>query len=76
VERDAAVAKRKISDGGILIFNDYMIINHHDMHWYGVVAAVNKLVVEQGFEVIGFALDKEMFCDIAVRHRKNGAAAQ
>jgi hypothetical protein len=61
VVRDAAAAKRKISDGGILIFTDYMIINHYDMHWYGVVAVVNKLVVEQGFEVIGFALDRRCF---------------
>jgi Methyltransferase domain len=76
VTRDAAVAKKKISDGGILIFNDYMIINHHDMHWYGVVAAVNKLVVEQGCEVVGFALDKDMFCDIALRHHKNRPAAR
>jgi hypothetical protein len=34
---------------------------------YGVVQVVNELIVSRGYEIIGFALEKNMFCDIAVR---------
>jgi len=34
---------------------------------YGVVQAVNKIVDEGGWKVTGFALEKNMFCDIAIQ---------
>jgi hypothetical protein len=33
---------------------------------YGIVPVVNKMVVNQGWKVLGFALQKHMFCDIAL----------
>ena len=37
---------------------------------YGVVPAVNELVVSEGWQVVGFALQQHMFCDIALRPRR------
>jgi len=34
---------------------------------YGVVPVVNKLIVDEGWRIIAFALQKGMFCDIALR---------
>jgi Methyltransferase domain len=70
VKKDANLAKQKIKPEGILIFNDYIKYSHYDDSYYGVIPVVNDLVVNQGFEVLGFALQSEMYCDVAIR-RKN-----
>src|SRR5271170_192251 len=67
VQRDANVSKQKGKRDGILIFNDYIKYSHYDDSYYGVIPVVNELVVKQGFEVLGFALQADMYCDIAVR---------
>ncbi|MCM2511256.1 hypothetical protein ACVCIC_04940 [Burkholderia glumae] len=36
---------------------------------YGIVPVVNEMVVNQGWKVIGFALQKDMFCDIAIQRQ-------
>jgi predicted O-methyltransferase YrrM len=66
VHRDAEIAARKIKLDGILVFNDYIMYDHAADIAYGVVQAVNELVVAQDFRVIGFALERNMFCDIAI----------
>jgi hypothetical protein len=77
VKKDADISKGKIKDDGILIFNDYIMFDHCGVAepnygvWYGVVQAVNQLVVHENFEVIGFAFAKDMFCDIAVRRKSD-----
>jgi len=79
VKRDAEISKQKLKDDGILIFNDYIMFDHYAVTdpnanvWYGIVQVVNQLVVNDDFEVIGFAFKKDMFCDIAVRRRKSHA---
>jgi hypothetical protein len=67
VKRDAEVARIKLVDDGIIIFNDYIMFDHFNGIHYGVVQAVNELVVNENWRVCGFALHKHMFCDIAVR---------
>lgn len=67
VKRDAEVAIRKIKSSGVLIFNDYIQYDPIEKHPYGVVPVVNELVVEHGFKIIGFALQRLMFCDIAIQ---------
>jgi predicted O-methyltransferase YrrM len=69
VKGDANLAKQKIKPAGILIFNDYIKYSHYDDAYYGVIPVVNDLVVNQGFEVVGFALQADMYCDIAIRRR-------
>jgi SAM-dependent methyltransferase len=77
VMKDAESCKQKLKDDGILIFNDYIMFDHYAVTepnagvWYGIVQAVNQLVVNHDFEVIGFAFRKDMFCDIAVRRRRS-----
>jgi hypothetical protein len=67
VKRDALIACAKLKAGGTLIFNDYTMHDHFQNTPYGVVQVVNELVVNEGWHVTGFALQKHMFCDIAIR---------
>lgn len=69
VKKDADLSKLKVKPRGTLIFNDYIRYSHYDDCYYGVVPVVNDLIVNQGFEVVGFALQDEMYCDIAIRRR-------
>jgi hypothetical protein len=73
VLRDACIAKHKIREYGILIFNDYKMGDHthpSGFYEYGVIDAVNNLCIQDGFELIGFAFHPQMYCDAAVRRKK------
>jgi hypothetical protein len=67
VRQDANLAKAKLSDDGIIVFNDYLLFDHIKGTPYGVVQAVNELIVNEDWRVCGFALQSTMFCDIAIR---------
>jgi hypothetical protein len=67
VKRDARVASQKLKKNGILIFNDYVMFDHFANVPYGVVQAVNEMVVYDSWCVTGFALERQMFCDIAIQ---------
>lgn len=69
VRADTEVSRRKVRPGGILIFNDYLMWAHGggDHQPYGIVPVVNSLVVNEGYDVVAFALQQQMFCDIAIR---------
>jgi hypothetical protein len=67
VKQDANVAKAKLADNGIIVFNDYIMFDHLNGVPYGVVQAVNELIVSEDWRVCGFSLEKNMFCDIAIR---------
>jgi hypothetical protein len=67
VKRDAHQAILKLKKNGLLIFNDYTLIDSKTKDDYGVVHVVNDIIVNQGFKIVGFALEKDMFCDIAIR---------
>jgi hypothetical protein len=64
VKRDIEVAKSK---SNLLVFNDYVQWSVLQCLPYGVVAAVNELCVEDGWEMIYFAFEDLMYCDVAVR---------
>lgn len=66
VIRDMEASIPLLKDGGILIFNDYIIHDYYANMRYGVVEVVNDLCVNHGWRVAGFALQKGMFCDIAL----------
>jgi hypothetical protein len=67
VKRDADIASMKLVDNGLIIFNDYIMYDHVQNCPYGVVPVVNEMVANDGWKVVGFALQQHMFCDIAVR---------
>lgn len=67
VRRDAEAAVRAVRPDGVLVFNDYVLYDHVSHTPYGVVQVVNRLAVEGGWKVVGFALHPQMFCDVALR---------
>lgn len=67
VKGDAEIGKTKLKPGGFLVFNDYVLVDHVSGQRYGVIQAVNELVVAEDWHVVGFALQHHMFCDIAIR---------
>jgi len=67
VKQDANLAKAKLADNGVIVFNDYIMFDHLNGVTYGVVQAVNELIVGEDWRVCGFSLEKNMFCDIAIR---------
>lgn len=69
MKRDADLSKQKLKVDGILIFNDYIKYSHFDDSYFGVIPVVNNLVVNEGFEVLGFALQADMYCDVAIRRK-------
>jgi hypothetical protein len=75
VKRDAELSIQKMKPEGILIFNDYIRYSHYEDSYYGVIPVVNDLSVNHGFEVLGFALHSDMYCDIAIRKRTRKEAS-
>lgn len=71
VKRDIELAKLKIKADGVLLFNDYTYWSPTECMRYGVIQAVNELCLEEDWEVIYFALEPYMYCDVAVRRRHN-----
>jgi hypothetical protein len=67
VWRDAAICTQKLKADGVLVFNDYIMYDHLHQAPYGIVQTVNQLVVNDGWRVAGFALQRNMFCDIAIK---------
>jgi len=67
VSSDGAVCANKVKNNGILIFNDYLLFDPFINAEYGVVPAVNEMLATGEWQVIGFALQRHMFCDIAIR---------
>lgn len=74
VKADTAQAISKVTTDGLLIFNDYILYDHIQMGEYGVVQAVNELVSQTDWRIVGFALQYAMFCDIALQ--RAGSAAR
>lgn len=70
VRKDADEAKVKIRRGGILVFNDYTLWSMLQMMPYGVIQNVNRLCVEEGFEVIAYSFQFQGYPDVAIRRRK------
>lgn len=65
-KKDSDAARKVIKDDGLLIFNDYVLIDTFSREKYGVVPVVNDLIENHGWKVVGFALQEAMFCDIAL----------
>jgi hypothetical protein len=63
---DAALAEQEVKPAGIPVFNDYIMHAPFLKADYGVVLIVSEMVACQGWKIIGFALQKHLFCDIAI----------
>lgn len=71
VTRDAYVSARKIKPDGVLVFNDYIMLDYINRVPYGVVRVVNDFCVDRGWQVLYFALQYALYCDIALCRRKS-----
>ena len=71
VTRDIEAARSRLRPGGYLIFNDYIMYDHIGQGPYGVVPAVNELVANHDWPVVGLALHPQLFCDIALQRPVN-----
>jgi hypothetical protein len=69
VNRDIAVACRKVKRDGILVFNDYAIWSPLEVCNYGVLKAVNELVNGGEWEFLYIALHPWGYHDAALRRR-------
>jgi hypothetical protein len=69
IKKDAEVSALKLKQDGILVFNDYIMYDHCGGVEYGVVQVVNEMVVYDNWEIIGFSLQRGMFCDIAIKRK-------
>jgi hypothetical protein len=67
VLRDAEASVLKLKGDGLLIFNDYTMMDHVSASPYGIVPVVNEFCANRGWTVAYFALQHELFCDIALR---------
>ena len=67
VKQDLNLAKAKLKDEGMIVLNDYKMFDHYNYVPYGVVQAVNEFIVRNNWQVCGFALQRDLFCDIAIR---------
>ena len=75
VRRDAEVAARKLKADGILVFNDYILVDHILGTPYGIVPVVNDFCVNRGWRVVYYALNPQLFCDIAITRMQAPADA-
>jgi hypothetical protein len=66
VKADADLAAKMAAPSGVLVFNDYILLD--ESHGpYSVVPVVNELVVNHGWSIVGYALDYHLYCDIALQ---------
>lgn len=68
VKRELAIIRRKIKDDGWIILNDY-IMNEAGFSnaAYGVIQATNEFMIAENWEMIYFAFQSYMYCDVVLR---------
>jgi predicted O-methyltransferase YrrM len=71
VRRDIEQAKRTVKHDGLLVFNDYLCFDHIELESYGVVQAVNELCIAEDWAFRYFALESQMYCDVALARTRS-----
>ena len=72
VSQDIRAAGRKVKPGGLLAFNDYMNWSPLESRAYGVMKAVNELIVSKRWPVVFFAFHDLGYHDIVVQRPCTG----
>lgn len=69
VRRELAIVRRKLRPDGILVLNDYTMLDvvGPTQEPYGVIQAAHEFMVEHGWEMTHLALQQYMYCDVALR---------
>lgn len=66
VKQDADLAKMKVTDNGVIVFNCYVAFDFLGGTRYEVIRAVNELIVNDDWCVCGLSLQYYMYCNIAI----------
>jgi SAM-dependent methyltransferase len=66
VTYDAHAAAKVLKPGGFLVFNDFAHVDPH-LGRYGVMRAVTDFMIESGWEMAYFALERDALFDVALR---------
>jgi hypothetical protein len=68
VSRELSVIRHKIKDDGLIIMNDYVMneVGFSNAP-YGVIQATNEFMITDDYEMIYFALQNYMYCDVVIR---------
>ncbi len=67
VKKDINVAKKKVKDHGYIVCNDYASWSVSGVTKCGVAKAVNELCLEDNWKFIFFALQGNMYYDVALQ---------
>ena len=67
VSAELAIVRDKIRPDGWIVLNDYLIFDVAGGLMYGVVPAVNEFMLRERWEMLFFALQPLMYCDVALR---------
>ena len=63
-----AKADRKIKTDGVIIVNDYILVDSlHAGQAYGVTYASNEFMIDNGWDIEYPAVQTNMFCDVMLR---------
>lgn len=76
VKRELEIIRRKIKDDGWIILNDY-IMNEAGFSnaAYGVIQATNEFMIAENWEMIYFAFQSYMYCDVVLRKASTAPVA-
>jgi len=67
VTAELDLLRSKMSSDGYIIMNDYLMEDWLTHTPYGVVQATNEFMIRENWELIYFALEGGMFCDVAIK---------
>ena len=68
VKRDLDAASHKVKQGGVIIVNDYVLVDSlNASQAYGVIYASNEFMMENSWGIEYLALQTNMFCDVVLR---------
>ena len=67
VKIDTELSASRVKIGGLLIFNDYTTWSPIECEPYGVLRAINELLIAGGFRIEGFGLHPSGYPDVALR---------
>lgn len=67
IKRELSIIKTRTAPGAWIILDDYIMVDWITNTTYGVVQAVNEFMIQERWEMVYFALNNEMFCNVAIR---------
>ena len=70
VRSEIAILKRKVKNGGYIMFNDYTRWSISEVLSYGVLSAVNEFLTTNNLPLIGIALTGTGHFDVATQLKK------